>query len=255
MKILVTYILALLFCSQLLASKTEIEREMDIPPIKLTYADYQSILESLKQYLESVNAESEGEYNRESVRVSVSSGGNSVKFSDWPKLSKDQNLPNVALNTVFMYYYPDAPLSEVTIHLHDHSRSINISGKNSAQVKAISGLLRDEFHDKRVYLGGFGFRFFCAFVLMLIASILLCTTMKKGSGLEHLPRVLAVVLYTCILILPWEEWLPGTAIYSDSASFVDRNSNYISLGGVLLTVVMPLVMGMSKYFRDREPKT
>ena len=55
-------------------------------------------------------------------------------------------------------------------------------------------------------------------------------------------KILAVVVPLCLFFsvfaLPWEIWLPGTAVVSGSASWIDRHANMLTFLGFLLALVV-----------------
>ena len=104
-------------------------------------------------------------------------------------------------------------------------------------MSAIASYIREQLASHSTSLGGTPFRWIGGGVLYFVAVVLALTPVY----ISGLPRRLSVALsltgisiLLLVFFVSWDSLFPGTAIYSGSASFIDRNIKYE--GGSALAV-------------------
>ena len=155
-------------------------------------------------------------------------------------LSNIKGLPKIGYSFRFRYELYNATVSNLDIVLTDRIQEISLSGTDSTQIHAISTYLKEKIEAHGTHLGGTYFRLMGAGLLWLVGIVLINVSINNAKKIKHLPKVLGVFLFISIYLLPWDIWFPGTAIYADSANFLDRNINVISFIGVIISVLIPL---------------
>lgn len=219
---------------------TLVAKRVELPAVTMTYADLSQLIEDVKSLAQKANSNIPG--INQLASLTVSSDTDSVTITGQSKLANLSNPPPVGLSVRFSYDTTliQAPISEITIILTDSNRAIDVKGLDQTQVNAIASYVAQRLHAHTTNLAGPSFRFITMALLMTIGIILINVIGPKPAytymvqGLGFLLSVLGLVA----LIL---RWFPGTAIYSTSASFIDRNINVISFIGVLITILAPIV--------------
>lgn len=243
------------------SSKPTVTQEFTVPPLRMTYGDLDSLLVGVRRLVEKANTGISPNATR--VTLSMSAGETTVSINGWASLLDTHGLPNVSRKVWFDYVVSTSgtePVVEVRFLLEDYSRTVTVIGSDTAQVEAIAEFIRRHFGQLTTLSGGFGFRVIGFFLLVIVMSPF-STILVPGLLYRFVPalrrRVVTVQFAAPILTplitvpivmfaLPWDEWLPGTAIYTGSASFIDRNANLIGALGTFLGVAS-VVVGVIKW--------
>lgn len=246
--------------------QTELTKEFALDPVNMTYADVSSILDELKEVVGRANGDFIRSFEEqhsflpiEWIRVSVSSEQDTLELKEWGRLSDVRGVPTVGYSMRMSYELLGAPISNIRITLTDGYRSVSIRGTDAAQVNAVSALLRERFDSYSKLLGGSTVRMYGGASLLLLGWVLSAATdfflmypnkwpLKRRMLVSIL---LALLLIGVIFLLPWSRWLPGVAIYSGSASFIDRYINVISAFGVVLTIAIPVASMLWHRFSNK----
>lgn len=215
---------------------TELTLRDTLDPVSTTYAKLFRILTQSRNLIAAANANTKTKRVSESLRLQ-----DDRLTLTLPASFTEHDVagaPEIAYDVYYDYRNYDAPISVVTIRLSDNHREISVSGHSSDQVRALHGVLINELGDQSTWLGGVGFRVSGAVILNIMTVLLVVA----GFWVRHriargVCLLFAPVLYFSIWFLPWGVWFPGTAVYSDSASFAVRHAASISLAGLVLTIV------------------
>ena len=153
---------------------------------------------------------------------------------------------------------------EVRLFLQDFSRTVTVVGSDTAQVEAIAEFIRTHFNKHTTLLGGSVFRMIGYFPLSLVVFFIvtllgpgvlfyLFPVLRRSDAPQAISYLAAIVVILIVMFsFPWDEWFPGTAIYADSAIFVDRNANWLTALETLLTILTLVFALLKKLARTRQ---
>ena len=142
------------------------------------------------------------------------------------------------------------------ISLSDYRREVEIAGSSSSLVQALSAMIHEHLKARETFFGA-GFRLgiealvSTTFFSMVVLNLLI--NLKKRVILSlSVATLISWALYICVtFVFPLEEWLPGTAIYMDTASFFERHSPEITLFGTIFALISLFVGVLWRKARDR----
>lgn len=80
---------------------------------------------------------------------------------------------------------------------------------------------------------------------MIGAVLVSLRNTKTGKPMWTL-ALAGVLIFAALFFAAWDSWLPGVAIYSGTANFIDRNINLISFVAVILTFAGTVLKEISK---------
>ena len=158
--------------------------------------------------------------------------------------------PPVATSVYYQYHNRTGVISSINVQLWDTNRTVEISGRSRDQVEAAASVASTIISQAETILGGSTQRIFGGFFLLFgglilnVGSLILSRSAGRISlapqltrPIVTLPMQLTGLILTLSIWLPWEEWLPGTAVYRDDASFLVRHAALISFLGFIAAIV------------------
>jgi hypothetical protein len=231
-----------------------VTREFDIRAVRMSYDDLATIIENVRGMLEEANGPPPAEPGPLGpyVSLSVSAGEDTLNIQDWPVLSKVRDLPPTGRSIRLRYRWDGAPVAELAITLNDTKRTVTVAGSDTSQLNAVSSYLREALTSQSTYFGGSSFRFAVGVPIWIAGIVFLFAARFLPSPAALFAWVCGIGAPLALFLVPWESLLPGAAIYSGSASFIDRNINLISFIGVILAIislaisVIPLIRSSAK---------
>ena len=254
--------LSILTCAPTTASP-EYLKQIDLPPIILSYTDLDHILANVKSQVVSANKTSK-DSAVSSARATIAAGEESISLSDWESLLSVKSAPNPGRAFRFVFFQTDSSVSRVEIALSDFNRQLIVQGTDAAQVNAIYSYLKDAFDDFRVSIGGYSFR--SAFGLLAgsigggliihpFLSPLIMRLLEPGRAVVYPGRRSLISIFLGVLTLvmvfmpPWGDWLTGFAVYAGSTSFIDRNINWMSFFRLVATALISTLTFLGRAIR------
>jgi len=226
----------------------QIQREFQTKPLRLTYEELSHFLNELITLADTANRAEEDTQRRypRIVRLSIAAGEDTMKLTELKSLPQLRGLAPVAYGIRFSYEAYGNPISDITIDLGDFTRRVTIAGTDAAQIQAIPSYTRQRLDSYTTWFGGVLLRMLSGTTLLVIAILLAVGGLSIYFRGKLVPaqKTIGVLLIASVVLLPWEAWLPGTAVYAGSASWLDRNINVISLLGVILTVAIPAIIAI-----------
>lgn len=214
------------------------QKTAELPPLKVTYDDVNQIFLSLRnQLLANPQPTQAGEVYE---HIKITGGDLTIEKTGAFTFTKDDRLPEMAEDLIYSYSNRGGSVNEIYIFLHDSNRTITVSGTSPDHVDATYAFLVNKLSEKAITMGGRKFRNISAIFLFLIASALWNIPLWK----KELPMFSRVALVICgigifisIFALPFNEWLPGFAIYTDTTSTIVKYSAEITFFGVILSII------------------
>lgn len=227
------------------------ERSKSYKSVRLTYKDLSNLLLATQEFL--INLSTDSTYVHMD-QVSIKDMSQKLGISGDYQLDAFTKAPTKAIYISYDFSATRHPIRRVEITLADYEREAVISGSSLTQVQALSAMIHEHLIPKETILGAE----FRRVALFLIISIQLCLVgfkiyMDRTNSNKKILRYLniAVILMAPIyisglFIIPWQEWFPGTAIYSDTANFFERYGPEISFLSFLIGIpsLLALVIGI-----------
>jgi len=227
-------------------------REFEVSPVSMSYEELAALIAGTHDIIEKANAGvPQDQYLHPIVSLSVAAGEDSVKTSDWTPITAEKALPPIAREVRFLYHWDSAsPIAEVSVSLTDGARVVNVEGTDSAQVAALAEYLRNSLGTSATLLGGLRIRMPAFYGLMLLFILLSFVLSSRAAvPLKVVGAVLPISIPFIAFGLPWEVWLPGTAVVSGSASWVDRHANLLTVLGFFLSLAAVLSAAIARLRR------
>jgi hypothetical protein len=236
----------------LFAKNGEFSEHRILPPLKLSAADLDAVLHKTQAFIASVNG-SAGD--RESARESVKLGvrGHEIEIPHF-SLASSVAFPREIFKFSYIYHLPDRPISSVTIDLGDYSRRVSVTGEIEDQVKATSSLIEKDLLRFSTIIGGASFRRLAGVRLSVIFLVFVGVggawwwRTRLYNALSML--ICSVVGLLLVLLLPWDRYLPGFALYQSYSPFL--LIRYAPQIFFLILVVALLGIPLSYFFPRRK---
>ena len=204
------------------AKDAEFSRNRDLPPLKLAATNLDTILLKTHSLIATVNGPSnEQHFARESVKLGV--GGHEIEIPHF-SMASSVAFPKELFRFSYTYRRPDKPISFVAIGLGDYSRRVSVTGKASDQVESISKMLENDLLRYSTAIGGAPFRRLAGVCLVVVFLVFLGlsgawwwrTRLYNALGM----LICSAVGLLLVLLLPWDSYLPGFALYQSYSPFL-----------------------------------
>jgi hypothetical protein len=221
LRVLISLCLSLT-AGSLSAKSEEFSQTRDLPPLKLSAADLDTILHDTQAIVAAANGPSAGQdFARESVKLGVR--GHEIEIPHF-SLASSVAFPRELFRFSYTYHQPDKPISSVTIDLGDYSRRLSVTGESADQVKEISNLIEKGLLRHSTAIGGATFR--------RVAGVCLTVGLLTSLGLSgayslrtRAHSALGMLICSAIglllvLLVPWHRYLPGFALYQSYSPFL-----------------------------------
>jgi len=205
--VLISLCLSLAITS-LYANSEEFSKSRDLPPLKLSAADLDTILHKTQARIAEANGSStEQESAPESVKLEVR--GHEIEIPHF-SLASSVAFPKQVFKFSYTYNQPGKRISSVTIDLGDYSRHVSVTGEAADQVEAISKLLENDLLRHSTAIGGAPFRHLVGMCLSvgLLTSLGLSGAYwwrtRVGSALSML--ICSAVGLLLVFLPPWNRY-------------------------------------------------
>ena len=204
------------------AKAGEFSQSRDLPPLKLAAADLDTILRKTQTLVAAANGPAGDEESaRESVKLGVR--GHEIEIPHF-SVASSVAFPKELFRFSYTYRRPDKPISFVAIGLGDYSRRVSVTGKASDQVESISKMLENDLLRYSTAIGGAPFRRLAGVCLVVVFLVFLGlsgawwwrTRLYNALGM----LICSAVGLLLVLLLPWDSYLPGFALYQSYSPFL-----------------------------------
>jgi hypothetical protein len=207
--------------TSLFAKSAEFSENRTLPPLKLSAADLDNVLHNTAAFIASVNgAASDQESAREGVKLGIR--GHEIEIPHF-SLATSVAFPKEIFKFSYSYNRPDKPVSSVMIDLGDYSRRVLVTGKAEDQVRATSNLIEKDLRRFSTTIGGAVFRRVAGVCLTVVFLAFLSLggawwwRSRTYNALSML--ICSIVGLLLVLLLPWNRYLPGFALYQSHSPF------------------------------------
>ena len=249
-------IAVLMALSQYAEAQTNYTRSIEIPALRITFSEMQSILDKASKLATSANAGGKGEALVKSYRetLKVRSGTTLITMDGRDLSPSGAKVPDKLDLLTYLYVGgSDSPIGAVSIDLNDSTRLLTVSGQSPEQVDAIVAAVREDVTQLSSSLGGRGI------VLLLgvpgwIFMAFIVAGAASAWAQKRTPLSRAVLWFTCMclllmLLMPTSEIFSGFIVSRLDPSITARYSTAITIIG-LLTSLLP-VLAPSWLFRGK----
>jgi hypothetical protein len=208
------------------------------PPVEMSYNDLAQIIAQVRDLIAKSNGSFSSPYERAYESLEVADAQSKIELKKDFNTSLFDSAPSVAHSVVYQFQFDGAPVSSVQIRLGDSVREITISGTSRTSIEAISALIMADLYEHRAAFAGFVFRGVAGAVLLVLAQALILVPVF--APLEKKEKVVlafvGIAMLVCLYVLPWDDWLAGTAVFAGDSSFAVRHSALISLVGTTIAI-------------------
>jgi hypothetical protein len=225
------------------------QRSTELPAVRMSYTDFVQIATRAKSIADNANQSLQPEEHRRE-KMEAASGERRLRT---PAIFADADLrkaPSVAYEVSYTYSRSGAPISEVSLQMHNRVRFLSVEGTAPDQVDALFASIRESISEHQTLFGGAlpNFAFFLLVLATGLFSVMyvLHVLERKGKEFISLPLFIGMLLIVgaCTLTVSWllaePGWFPGTAVYAGDANLLARYGPQISLLGLVATIVMGL---------------
>ena len=159
----IIFILFLSISTTLFPQASRYSINSDLPPLKISYEEYLSILNKAKKYIESVNV-LDTIYDKPELKLVIDHSEMSLTYYnlDTDKIMRD--IPQISNKAYFSYNSYGNKISILSINLGDSYRNIEVEGKSYENCQALISLLEKEFSHYSISFGG------STFIYSLVAT-------------------------------------------------------------------------------------
>jgi hypothetical protein len=240
---------------ELVEQKPQYTRTRELPALKISFTDMQSILENAAQLLSDANREDGKKpkdiYLTETLELGTSPDEIKIAGHAFPE---NASIPKAAYALSYSYSWSGAPVSRLELDLRDYGRRLRVSGPAVNQVNAISASLEQALSEHSA-IGGDTVRFAAGGIIftVLLALLLFGVTYCFLEGQWHFLGVpiFAFIGLVLLFVLPLREVFAGFAVYQGEPSFIVRYEPQIAFGGLIVTILLSFLIPM---WRDARRK-
>lgn len=234
-------LLVLLLPAAYAEAQPSYRRTAAIPPVRLSQAELAGIVEGVQKIVTRANSEAPSDAP-DRLDLSLSDGQHEISIQLPEHAGQLQRAPGTSTRLSVSFWRKNAPIAQVMIILADYSRSIEVAGTSPEQVDALMAYLETELLSYRTWIGGPLFRWGLYVLLYLVFLQVFVFIMISYSVPEKVGAPLAGVLapvpvVLLVWLLPFDGWLPGTAIVAGEASLLVRWAPGLTLVGAVLTAI------------------
>lgn len=213
-------------------------RRYDVAPVRLSYGELLDLVAGTRDLIRTSNSSYSPTYERPHESLYVDDGAAQVSLTQDFSPASLVGAPEIGYSMTYEYRFADGPVSHVSVRLSDYSRNIQVEGKSRSEVDSISNFILSTLSRYTFSFAGPGFRTLGSLALTLFGWSLMIFAVMAPIPLRNRILLLTTALFVWLglFLLPWQNWLPGTAVYAGDASWLRRNSPLLTFLGAMLPV-------------------
>jgi hypothetical protein len=246
------------------AFSAEYTRREDFAPVKLTILELNSILNDSFNFVSKGNKESQKTTDNilKTKATATFESQRSRSMVDLPISDDDlQKIPDRVTSFNFNLSSINGDISNLTLHLDDSSRFVEVSGKNLDQVTGLLKVMKEKIEIHEIIIGGSSWRTILGlvfnFIMIGFGMIWLFFRDKlninvsdeditSSTVLSIYAAIVIIIPAVVIFLIPWNNILPGCLISRDTLSFLDRNSSTFTFLGFIIALLLPVFQLIKK---------
>ena len=220
-------------------------RNITLCAVDMSYAELATLVKRMREFHENVNHDISGRHLREVL--TLQDGLVTLESRNDFTLIALENGPEVATTVWYRMTIDDtAPISSIDLHFQDYKRKVTVSGTDRDLVHGLLLVISEEVERVACSFGGgstrgnFGFGIWGLGALLAFGSFMLIRLRRNATSGHWIPLFasgISVVLFVIVLALPWDDWLPGTAIRLHPRSTWNQISPFVAVFGLLFSFV------------------
>ena len=238
-------------------AETIYARDIELPSIRLSYANLLTILNQTRSLVKTTSANNEDWKEK----IILREGNLEFSLTDHKLLSNEADLPNKIDRFDYQGFATgDSSVSAIDLNFNDFSRRIRVQGKSPEQVEALFQLLNNDFLIVSSSMGGSYFRQLCALIIFMTAlfMFLVFGAMRFESKNQafNLPIAVSILMFAALFLFPSQDIFAGFAATKGDPSIVVLYGPQISLIGLAASIafgVLPLVLAYLKQNLGKGP--
>lgn len=214
---------------------TNYSKTIELPPLRVSYADLQATLDKISSLMTTANTASSNWREELELR----SGNLSVRISGHQLEPLGAKIP-LAIDS-FEYTVSargDAPITRIAIRFADYRRSISVEGQSPEQVDAVFYAVREDMSKVSTLMGGYWLhtilRFIAIFVLGVTGMQLAVLWWQTRRRSLAMAVAIAGLSLTTLLVLPLTDMLAGFSAVRGDPSLLVRYGPEISFWGLIV---------------------
>ena len=200
-------------------------------------------------------------FNESEYYITISKDNEVQSFRDV------QTINEIYFDKVFAFRFElsnyHGTIKSVTIDLSDYHRKIDVEGNNYIEVQTLANQIESQLLNHKAIFSGRLFRFMCGLLLFAIGLIVLNHPIfSKPNNRTVLFEVIRLSVGALILIFAmtasysdifsFDKIFSGFIALKSDASFLSRNSDSITIIGLLLGVISLPFFGNLRFFKKKE---
>ena len=217
------------------AAQAMYSTEREFGPVRFSQEQLLELVDRLRVY-----AEQQGPTTADSDdarhTLSLSDGQSTLRITEEISMETLGSAPPVVTSVSYEYRNRTGVISSITVRLWDMRRTVEISGRSRDQVEAAASVASTIISQAETIVGG-SFQRGLGGILLLTTALFLSLTTFGVYPLSLVLKIIGLFLNLSVWLFPWDEWLPGSAVYRDDASFFVRHAATFSFLGFIATIV------------------
>lgn len=234
---------------QLASAQANYTKTAEIPPLRVAFADLQSVLDKTEKLLASANAGAKPQREE----LALKSGATRVTIPGRTLAPQNAKIPDKLDSLTYSYLLTgQAPITRVDWDFSDYRRTLTVTGDSPEQVDAIFTATREDLTNISSAIGGTFIKSFLTFpaYYFLIIIIGWCgaewRSTRSATSLRILISAACVVLL--LTVLPIDDLLAGFLAIRGESSFMIRYGPQISFIGLALAA-LPILLSVTRFLR------
>ena len=202
-------------------------KSASLPPIRITYAELQSVLDKSAPLMSSANSSFATRPVKETLRLKH--GEFQVEISGHQLQGSKAKLPKVTTELVYTasaYSLDTVPIATVSLSFYDFDRKLTVEGRSAEQVDAMFASLKSDLLALSSSFGGSLFRAYSGFLIFFFCFMVTCIGAAYWLSTRRtnavLPIVFALFSLGLLFTLPFEAFFTGFSVSEFDPSFLNR---------------------------------
>lgn len=250
---------------------TTYSRTATFPPIRITYAELQIILDKASRLVEHANSGNSRTAALAREKAILEVEGVRFQFSGHSIPISEKKIPKIAFRFSYNRYsfLETSPITVVSLDFNDRERQLIVAGSSPEQVDALFDTLRSDLYELSSVLGGWDVRLWFKIISTIVLAFVIPMILLREFDRALIDKVLkrrtsgtiGVVVFSALSLilvhtLPFHDVLAGFSVSLGDSMFISRYGPHISFLGLLISVFgIPLSYYLPRWFGKTEHRS